>query len=52
MTRVSRLYLCQDCGKHYEVKYDIDADAIEPINKLSGDQCPACEKETEYGNAH
>ncbi len=52
MTHVSRLYLCQECEEHYEVKYDIDADSIEPINKLSDDACPSCKEETEHGSAH
>ena len=42
MGAIIRLRLCEACDEHYEVRYGIVGDDLEPLDELLGESCPTC----------
>ena len=42
MASIAKIYYCSVCREHYEVKYLIAGDKREPLNELTGEDCPTC----------
>jgi len=42
MGAVVRLLLCEACDEHYEVRYMMVGDDLEPLEEFIGDSCPTC----------
>jgi len=42
MGAIIRLRLCEACDEHYEVRYGIVGDDLEPLDELLGEGCPTC----------
>jgi len=42
MGAIVRLRLCEKCEEHYEVRYLMVGDDLEPFDEFIGENCPTC----------